>query len=74
MFEGDILQAFDHMRPHFVTEAMLEANIHPQIIVALMADNADKMLLPKFSGVRPCEQIPLTKCEQKQGSPDSGFK
>ncbi len=70
---GDVLMAFDHMKPEVVAEAMTRRQMHGKLAAAFLREGRELKMHVKFQNVTKNIQVPLNKCE-KTGSTDAAFK
>ena len=73
VFNGDILAAFDNMRPDVVVDSLQAARVHPRIVAAMMSENTRTVCWPEFDAITLDEPIRFNKCA-KQGGVESAYQ
>ncbi len=62
---GDVLMAFDHMRPEIVDAAMTRQMMHGKLAAAFLREGRELKMHVKFQNVTSDILVPLNKCEKR---------
>ena len=73
IFNGDILAAFDNMRPDAVVAGLRAGGLHPRVIAAMLAETVNLSCYPEFDGIGLDKPVSFNKCA-KQGGVESSFE
>ncbi|CAK0851412.1 unnamed protein product, partial [Prorocentrum cordatum] len=67
-FIGDILMAFDFLRPAAVGRSMERRGMHPRLIAGFLRESRGLKMIPSFHNAPAVPEIDFNKCERMGGT------